>query len=412
MAIGDEDVVRAVREALLGNRRVRAVGSGHSFSGVAVPDQMLVDVSSLSTVGRVEPNDDGTGSVEVGSGITLADLNEELHRQGWALPNLGDIAYQTIAGAVSTGTHGTGVRHGGIARQVEAMTLVDGAGELRRIASGDDLRCAKVSLGALGIVTSFRLTVVRAFVLEAVESTTRLDDVLENLDEHVSSNDHFEFYWIPHTNKVLTKHNNRVDGPPRPLSAARHWFDKSFMENTAFGAVCRLGRRVPATIPHVAPVLASSGSRRYSDWSHRIFVSERRVRFVEMEYAIPIDFCAEALRRLIRLIADRDLRIGFPIEVRFAAADDIVLSTAHGRTSAYIAAHVFKGVDHREYFRGVESIMRDYTGRPHWGKLHERTAENLSSAYAEWDLFARTRQDFDPQGIFLNEHLVSVLGDG
>jgi L-gulonolactone oxidase len=412
MVFGDEDVVRAVEESLLVNRRLRAVGSGHSFSGVAVPDEVLVDVSALSTVGRVEPNDDGTGSVEVGAGVPLSVLNEELHRQGWALPNLGDIAYQTVVGAVSTGTHGTGVKHGGISRQVEAITLVDGMGEVRRIMEGDDLRCAQVSLGALGIVTSLRLRVVKAFVLEAVESTARLDDVLESLDAHVASNDHFEFYWVPHTKKVLTKHNNRIDGQPRPLHAVRHWYAKSFMENTVFGAVCRIGRRVPAVVPRVAPLLASSGTRRSSDWSHRIFVSERRVRFVEMEYAIPIEFCAEALRRVDRMITDRGMRIGFPVEVRFAAADDIVLSTAHGRASAYIAVHMFRGVDHREYFRGVEAIMRDYGGRPHWGKMHERTAENLAPAFPEWELFARTRRGFDPQGIFFNEHLVSVLGDG
>ena len=405
-------MVRVVADSFEANRRVRAVGSGHSFTAVAVPEEVLVDVSRLDHVGRVEPSADGTGRVEVAAGVSLARLNEELHRQGWAMPNLGDIAYQTVAGAVSTGTHGTGLRHPGLARQVEAVSLVDGTGTLRRIDAGDDLRCARISLGALGVLTSLQLRVVPAFVLEAVESVARLDDVLENLDRHVEANDHFEFFWIPHTDKVRTKHNNRAEAPPRPLGAAKRWFEKSFMENTAFGAVCRAGRRFPAVVPRVAPVLAATGTNRYSDWSHRIFVSERRVRFVEMEYAVPIERCADVLRGIRAMIDSRGLRIGFPVEVRFAAPDDIPLSTAHGRTSAYVAVHMFRGVDHRDYFRGVEEIMVGHGGRPHWGKMHERSSDDFSVLYPEWELFARTRQNFDPQGVFLNQHLVSVLGRG
>ena len=412
MASCDDDVVRAVLDANSQGHRIRAVGSGHSFSGVAVPEEVLVDVSRLDRVGRVVPAPDGTGVVEVGAGVTLATLNDDLHRQGWAMPNLGDIAYQTVAGSVSTGTHGTGLGYRGLAAQVESITLVDGSGALRLVDSGDELRCARVSLGALGVITSVQLRVVPAFVLEAVESSARLEDILENLEAHVGSNDHFEFFWIPHTKRARTKHNNRVETAPEPLGAARHWFEKSFMENTAFGAVCRVGKRIPSVVPRVAPILAASGTTRYSDWSHKVFVSERRVRFVEMEYALPIERCTAALREVDAMIRDRDLRIGFPVEVRFSASDDIPLSTAHGRSTAYIAVHMFRGVDHREYFRAVEAIMAGHGGRPHWGKMHERTAANLADSYPEWDLFARIRRNFDPQGIFLNQHLVSVLGDG
>lgn len=410
MASTEDDVVGAVREALSGRRRVRPVGSGHSFTAVALPQEMLLDVSRLDHVARVEPEPDGTGLVEVGAGVTLAVLNEALHRQGWALANLGDIAYQTVAGATATGTHGTGLRHPGIARQIEAISLVDGTGTLRRIDSGDDLRCARISLGTLGAVTSLRLRVVPAFVLEAVESVAGFDEILGELDRHVESNDHFEFFWIPHTDRVRTKHNNRVDGPPRPMGGLKKWFEKSFMENTAFGALCRTGRRIPAIVPLVAPIMAASGTARYSDWSHRIFVSERRVRFVEMEYAVPIESCSEVLRRIDSMIRQRGLRIGFPVEVRFAASDDTVLSTAHGRRSAYVAVHMFRGVDHTEYFRAVEAIMADYCGRPHWGKMHSRSAPDFAALYPEWELFGRTRRAYDPEGIFLNDHLATVFG--
>ncbi len=402
-----EEVSNAVGEALDLEARLRVVGSGHSFTSIAVANDVLVDISAAKAVGRVDP---GTGEAEVGAGISIAELNVALHTQGRALANMGDIAYQSIAGAISTATHGTGVRHQGLAAQVCALTMVDGCGEIRRLSGDDAFRCAQVSLGAMGVITSVRLKTVPAFVLRAVEQPMEIEDVLDGLGGHVEANDHFEFFWIPHTRWALTKRNNRTDGPPKPMPAGKKWFQKSFLENTAFGALCRVGRMRPEWIPRLATALPSTGTTTYSDHSHRIFASERRVKFLEMEYAIPIENCAEALRQVRSVIDRRGFRVSFPVEVRFAAADDIPLSTAYGRTTAYIAVHVFTGMNHAEYFRAVEGIMCSFGGRPHWGKMHFLGAEDLASSYAEWDLFDQVRREFDPEEIFANDYTARVLG--
>ncbi|NDH48427.1 MAG: hypothetical protein EBX99_11455 [Acidimicrobiia bacterium] len=229
---------------------------------------------------------------------------------------------------------------------------------------------ARVGVGALGIVSQVTLRVVPSFRLKAVEGAQRLDDLIEQLDHHVDGNDHFEFFWIPHTKWALTKRNNRTDDPVSIPSRFKHWYAKTFMENYAFGAVCRLGRARPSLIPRLATALPSTGQSTIVDESHRIFASQRIVKFVEMEYAIPREACGEALQRVRRMIDDRGHLVSFPVEVRFTAPDDIPLSTASGRPSAYIAVHMYKGMPFEPYFRDVADIMADYDGRPHWGKMH------------------------------------------
>ena len=405
------EVKQIVSDAVNQSRRVKVVGSGHSFTAAAVAEDVLVDVSRLSHVGMV---DSSTGEVEVGAGVTIANLNRALARQGWALANLGDIAYQTIAGAISTSTHGTGIGLTGIAGQVRAVSLVDGSGNERRIEShvGALFRAAQVGVGALGLITSVRLRVTPSFVLESREAPMRFDRVIADLDQLVSDNEHFEFFWIPHTEWALTKRNNRTDDPARPMRPLRQWWQKSFLENTAFGLVCRVGRARPSLIPRLATALPSSGQVVYSNASHEVFASQRRVRFVEMEYSIPREACAEALGRVKRMIDARGFLVSFPVEVRFTAGDDATLSTAHGRESAYIAVHMFKGMPFDDYFREVGAIMSDYSGRPHWGKMHFLDAGQLASLYPRWDEFQAIRRELDPHGVFANRYTERIFGAG
>ncbi|MFZ9696015.1 MAG: D-arabinono-1,4-lactone oxidase [Ilumatobacteraceae bacterium] len=402
------EVVERVSDAVARNRRVKVVGSGHSFTAAAVADDVLIDLRHLDGVGRV---DEATCEVEVDGGVTIAALNEALAAQGWALANLGDIAYQSIAGAISTSTHGTGVGLTGIAGQVVAISLVDGCGIERRLtaADGDVFRAAVVGVGALGVITSVRLRVVPSFVLAAVEKPMRLDAVIANLEEFVATNDHFEFFWIPHTDWAITKRNNRFDGPASPMPRAREWWQKSFLENTAFGAVCRLGRAVPSLIPRLATALPGSGEVSYSNVSYKVFASPRRVRFVEMEYALPREACADALTEVRRMIDAKGLRISFPVEVRFTAPDDLLLSTAQGRDSAYIAVHMYKGTPFDDYFRSVEAIMRAHGGRPHWGKMHYLGAADLAPLYPDWETFLGVRKSFDPTGTFVNDYVRRIF---
>ena len=407
-----EEVAAVVGKAHAEGRKVKVIGSGHSFTAAAVANDVLVDMSRLSSCGVV---DQATGIIEVGGGITLAELNPLLHQQGRALANLGDIAYQTIAGAISTSTHGTGAKLTGMAAQVVGLTVVDGVGSVRHLGAGDSnngmFRCSQVGVGALGAITSVKLKTVPRFPLEAVETPMRLKDVLANIDEHVAANDHFEFFWIPHTGWALTKRNNRTEAPLAPMPRVREWYQKSFLENTAFGAVCQVGRLAPKFVPRLAKALPATGTTSYIDESYRVFSSSRRVKFVEMEYAIPRETCSEVLTRITKMIDARNFTIGFPVEVRFTGADTIPLSTSSQRDSAYIAVHMFKGVDYADYFSAVADIMSDYAGRPHWGKMHFLSATELQPLYPEWGMFQATKKLLDPDGTFENDYSRKIFGD-
>lgn len=411
----DSDVVAIVRSARSAGRTVKAVGTGHSFTPTALTTGHLVTMDRLRNLVAVDRE---AGTVTVGAGIGIGDLNETLHGLGLAMPNLGDIAYQTISGAIATSTHGTGAKLTGLAGQVRSLRLVTGTGEIVDLSPADGalFDAARVNIGALGIVTQYTLGVVPAFRLRAVEGAQKLDDLLDDLDEHVESNEHFEFFWLPHTKWALTKRNNRTDEPVPPSTVSsrwKHWYSKSLIENYGFGVLCELGRRRPALIPRLATALPSSGQSSYVNDSFRIFTSKRVVRFLEMEYSIPREHCGEALSAVRNMIDRRGHLVSFPVEVRFTAGDDIPLSTAHGRPSAYIAVHMYKGTpwpDAERYFRDVEEIMVEFGGRPHWGKMHFRTAADLAPMYPRWAEFLAARDRFDPDRVFANDYLRTVLG--
>ena len=401
-----------VRTAARDGRRVKVVGSGHSFTDIAVTPADGVQVVLDRHAGMVSV-DRSSGRVTVQAGMTIAALNRALASVELALPNLGDIAYQTISGAVSTATHGTGLRLGGLATQVVALSLVTADGSVLECSPDVEpevFACARVGLGALGVLSTITLQPVPAFRLHAVEEPMRLDGLLSELDRHVEENDHFEFFYVPHTEWALTKRNNRTDEPVGGMPRWKWVRDKVVMENVAFGAVCRLGRRFPSLVPRLATALPSSGRVEYVKPSHDVFASPRWVHFYEMEYSVPRAAGAEVLRRLKAFIDDSGLRISFPVEVRFTAGDDIPLSTAHGSERCYIAVHVYRGMPYEQYFRGVESIMQSVGGRPHWGKLHFRTADDLAPVYPEWERFQAVRRKLDPDGVFANPYLDRVLG--
>ena len=406
----ESELQQLIQSAAKNSLRVKAVGSGHSFTGIALAEQQLID---LSKFGQLIAIDQVAQTVTVQSGMQLAVLNQILDHNGLAMQNLGDIAYQTIAGAISTSTHGTGAKFTGIAAQVLALRIVLANGEIADCSATENqdlFNCARVGLGALGLISSVTLKVVPKFNLVVVEEPMRVDELLINLDQHISENDHFEFFWVPHTGWALTKRNNRSLEPVKPMGKMSHWYAKTLMENYAFGAVCMLGRAKPSLIPKLAKALPASGRNEYSDSSFKVFASKRIVKFYEMEYAIPREACAEALNRVRRMVGDSGFFLNFPVEVRFTAPDEIPLSTASNRESAYIAVHIYKGMDYVPYFKEVESIMNSYQGRPHWGKLHFQNAQTLAPRYPNWNLFQSVRDQVDPKRIFTNAYLETVLG--
>lgn len=400
-------VARAARDGV----RVKAVGAGHSFTAAAMTDGILM---SLDGVAQVESIDRDQNRITVGAGMRLKQLNEVLDQNGLAMPNLGDIAYQSIAGAVATATHGTGATLGNLATTIVGMEIIDGSGQTIWCDENerpDLLRVARVGIGALGIVTKVTLQCVPAFDLHAVETIEVLDDVLDAFDENWASNDHFEFFWMPGARRCQVKRNNRTTEARRPQPRLSYVRDKIVAENLAFGLVTKVGARFPSAAPRIAKLVDSGVSGRdLIDASHKIFASPRWVRFYEMEYGIPREALPEALRRVRDFVKTGSEPIFFPIEVRVSAADDIPLSTAHGRESAWIAAHVHKGGSYETYFQGIEQIMNDYDGRPHWGKLHFQNHETLRPRYGEWDSYQAVRNELDPAGRFANPYTDRVLG--
>jgi L-gulonolactone oxidase len=296
---------------------------------------------------------------------------------------------------------------------VTGLRLVAGDGSLIDCSAGVEpevFHAARVGVGALGLISTVTLRCPPAFNLHAVEATMPVDTVLASLDEFVAGNEHFEFFWFPHTNWALTKRNNRTDRPLSPRSRWQEFRDDILISNVGFGALCRLGRLRPSLIPPLLAKLSPPSGAEYVEESHKVFTSPRLVRFYEMEYGIPREAAADALNDVRRYIDRSGLVITFPVEVRFVAADDIPLSTAYGRDTCHIAVHVYQGTHYHQYFEAVEQIMNGYGGRPHWGKLHFQTAETLAPRYPEWDRFQAVRARLDPTGRFSNTYLERVLG--
>ena len=411
--VGDtREVAAAIERAAVAGRQVRVAGAGHSFTDAVLTDGTLL---TLENMRRVVDVDRASGLVRVEAGITLGELAGTLWDHGLAFENLGDIAVQSLAGATATGTHGTGARLRNLSAALLSIELVTGDGRVVELSAEEDpdaWRAARVSVGALGVVTTVTLRTVPAFVLEGVDVGRPLEEVLESLGELVDGNDHFEFYAFPHSPLALTRTNNRVDLDPRPPRALSRWVEDVLVRNHALAAACRLGRARPKLIPAInrlASRLAAGESRRI-DRSYRVFTAQRRVRFTEMEYAIPRRHAAEALR-LAKAIAERPgFDVSFPIEVRFVAGDEALLSPAGGRDTCYIAVHVFEHMAWEPYFRAVEETMDGLDGRPHWGKRHFQTADTLAARYPQWDRFQEVRARLDPEGRFANGYVQRTLG--
>jgi L-gulonolactone oxidase len=408
---GRAELVDAIVRAAESGRRVRAAASGHSFTDLACTDGVMLRLERLN---RVLDLDRGSGLVKVEAGITIHDLAEALETYGLAMENQGDIDRQTLAGAISTATHGTGARFRNLSAQVEAVELALADGRVVELDAGSDLeglQAARAGLGALGILYSVTLRAVPAFTIRRVDRPAPLGETLEGLDELADGSDHFEFYAFPHTEIAVLRESERVDGPPRPRSRAAEFVQEVVLENWVPEAFARVSRRFPVLTPPLARLLAGQIGRAVKvDRSHRVYASERRVRFTEMEYGIPRRHGAAAVRRVFELIEREGLRVSFPIEVRFVAADDVLLSPSHERDTCYVAVHMFRGVEWERYFRGVEAIMDSYGGRPHWGKRHFQTAETLAPRYPRWEEFQAVRSRLDPDGRFANAYTERVLG--
>jgi L-gulono-1,4-lactone dehydrogenase len=403
----EAELIEVVARAAQRGEQVRAVGTGHSFNDCAVTDGLMIDMTGLQRVIGAERE---SGLVTIEGGAKLHTLGPQLAEHGLGLENQGDIDTQSITGAAATATHGTGARFPNLSARIVALRLVTAAGDVLTLSEGDDYLAARVSIGALGVISQVTVQTVPLYTLSRRDERRALSDTLEHLDEDVDGNDHFEFFVFPYGETALTRTTRRSDETP---TATPMWKRRVYenIENGRLSLICRTGRRFPRAAPGLNRFMTRKMSQStVSDRAYKVYATDRKVRFTEMEYAIPREQAREAIQRVIDVVRRRQLPILFPIEVRFAASDDAFLSTANGRDTCYIAVHQYSRMEFETYFRAVEAIMDEYAGRPHWGKRHYQTAGTLRERYPEWDRFAAVRDRLDPERVFLNDYTRRVLG--
>ncbi|MEV8315785.1 D-arabinono-1,4-lactone oxidase [Streptomyces sp. NPDC059900] len=407
-----EELRTAVRRAREDGLKVKPVGTGHSFTAAAATSGLLIRPELLTGIRRIDRE---AGTVTVEAGTPLKRLNAALAREGLSLTNMGDIMEQTVSGATSTGTHGTGRDSASISAQITALELVTADGTVLTCSEKENpevFAAARIGLGALGVISAITFAVEPVFFLTAREEPMTFDKVTSEFDALYAENEHFEFYWFPHTGSCNTKRNNRSAGPAAPPGRVSAFVEDEILSNGLFQVVNTIGRAVPATVPGIAKISSKAlSARTYTDIPYKVFTSPRRVRFMEMEYAVPREALVETLRELKTMVERSNLRISFPVEVRTAPADDITLSTASGRESAYIAVHMYRGTPYQAYFTAAERIFTAHEGRPHWGKIHTRDAGYFAQVYPRFAEFTALRDRLDPDRLFGNDYLRRVLGD-
>jgi FAD-linked oxidoreductase len=400
-----DELTKMVKEYGRAGHHMRVAGSGHSFTPVVQSNDVLISMEAMQ---GIESIDAERGCVTVLAGTVLKNLGNMLFERRLAQENLGDIDVQSISGAISTGTHGTGTRFGTLSTQVEGFTLVTAAGEILECSPDrepDVFKAAQVSLGMLGVIAKVKLRVVPAKRLHYQGQRKKLADCLANLEQYKQENSHFEFLWIPYTGGVQAKFLNET---MEPVSKSTFWgnFNKVVLENYVYWLLSESCRLFPRLCKMVCNISAQSiASIDEVNYSHRLFTTPRMVRFQEMEYNIPAEHTVAVIEEIQECIQQHQFQVHFPIECRFVHSDDIWLSPATQRESAYIAVHMYQGMPYRSYFYYIEEIFKRYQGRPHWGKMHTRTAGELAELYPRWHDFRRVRAALDPQGVFLNSYL-------
>jgi len=387
---------------------VRPVGAGHSFTPLVPTEGTIVSLSRLS--GLVD-HDPQTLQATLWAGSRLGDIGAPLEQAGQALVNMPDIDEQALAGSLATATHGTGVDIGCMSTFIEGLQLVNARGDLvdcDRQRNPELFQAARVSLGALGIITRVRLQNVPPYRLRRETVWREFDEILEIADSEADRHRNFEFYFVPFSGMGFTDSHDISD---EPVSSTDRIDGNEGVRDL------RLARDWLAWSPRLRQLVLGSYMKTLDDEvkvenSWKNYASERNVRFNEMEYHLPRENGIPALREIRTAIETRHPEVFFPIEVRYVKADDIWLSPFYQRDCCSIAVHRFFEEDYRPYFKTIEPIFRKYHGRPHWGKLNTLGQADFRALYPRWDDFAAVRRDVDPTGLFLNPYLAGLFGNG
>jgi len=400
-------VQEVVRQAARAGHRVRAVGALHSWSDIALTDGVAVSLDAMTGLTRV----DGT-RVTVRAGTRLRDLNRMLAQHGLAMPILGSIDHQSIAGAVATGTHGSSRLHGNLASLVRGLRLVDGTGEVVEVGEGERLDTLRVGLGAGGLVTELTLEVVPAFRLAEVATPMPIEQAVEQIDALSQCAEFVKLWWLPHTGRAVLFAADRTEARST-FSPVGRWVDEQLINRFAFRSVLALSRWAPSLTPTLNRVVGAAYFRPATrvGRSHEVFHLAMPPVHREMEYAIPVTHTRDALAELVDWVQRDALRVNFIVEVRFVKADTGWMSPATGHDVCQLGAYMADNIDLDPYFAGFEERMLAAGGRPHWGKEFAADGPTVLARYPRADDWRAEIDALDPEGRFGNRFLDRLRGD-
>lgn len=396
--------------------KVKTVGSGHSFNDIAGTEGLRLHFDDYRGLVSLNPD---TRVATFRSGTRMHEVHDLLTGHGLTLENQGDVSAPTIAGAISTGTHGTGLGTSGLSSMVKGLRMVLANGEIVYCDERNHaelFECARLGLGALGIIVEVAIQCVPAFRVEANESAEPLDAVLNSFVERARSTDYFSFFWFPHSEQALVKSHRRLAEGEEPEGLggknATKFFDEELVQYWAQGLAASLGTIAPGIVQKLSQFTSTlTGSRHYVEDSATMFGNAKRMRYNQLEYAVPLTDGPGVVHEIRRQLDAHGLTVSFPIEVRCGAADDVPLSPAYGRETAYIAVHRYVREPHAEYFGVVEEVLQAAGGRPHWGMMHTLRAPQLRELYPKFDEFVALRDRVDPDRVFDNSYLERSLGE-
>lgn len=406
----ENDIVKIIKHCNYTGKKMRIIGAGHSFTPLAVTNGILVSLQHLSGIEKIDYE---KKRVTIWGGTTLTDLGKNLHKHGLTMENLGDINLQTIAGAVSTGTHGSGVDFGNLSTQITELTLITPQGDKLLISANENshlFEAACLSLGLLGVITKVEIKVIKAHQLISISERSTMNQVFPKLTSLTKSNRHFEFFWFPHTETIQIKTlNPQQEGIQQKLKGPSK-FNDFFMENGALGLVSEMSRIQPKLSKFASKMIARGvRTGKTVGQSYQMYATPRLVKFNEMEYSIPAEHMASALEDINDVIQKNNFNIHFPIECRYVKADNLWLSPSYKRDTAYIAVHMYKGMAFEHIFQAIEEVFKKYEGRPHWGKLHTLEKDDLQKVYSKFNHFLELRKQFDTKNILLNHYLENLF---